>query len=51
MIAPNIWIDPRNGNDYFLNVQYPEGRSSIWTICTRFRCAGRSSRSPHGWIW
>jgi multidrug efflux pump subunit AcrB len=24
MIAPNLWIDPRNGNDYFLTVQYPE---------------------------
>src|SRR3984957_3936761 len=25
MIAPNYWIDPKNGNDYFLTVQYPEG--------------------------
>ncbi|HEY2016881.1 MAG TPA: efflux RND transporter permease subunit, partial [Bryobacteraceae bacterium] len=25
MIAPNVWIDPRNNNNYFLNVQYPEG--------------------------
>ena len=24
MIAPSIWIDPHNGNDYFLTVQYPE---------------------------
>jgi len=24
MIAPNVWIDPRNGNNYFLTVQYPE---------------------------
>jgi multidrug efflux pump subunit AcrB len=24
MVAPNIWIDPRNNNNYFLNVQYPE---------------------------
>ncbi|MEB2284617.1 MAG: acriflavine resistance protein B [Polyangiaceae bacterium UTPRO1] len=24
MIAPSIWIDPANGNDYFLTVQYPE---------------------------
>ena len=23
MIAPNVWIDPRNNNNYFLNVQYP----------------------------
>lgn len=26
MIAPNIWIDPRNNNNYFLNVQYKEGQ-------------------------
>jgi multidrug efflux pump subunit AcrB len=26
MIAPNIWIDPHNNNNYFLNVQYPEGQ-------------------------
>jgi multidrug efflux pump subunit AcrB len=26
MIAPNIWIDPRNNNNYFLNVQYPENQ-------------------------
>jgi multidrug efflux pump subunit AcrB len=24
MVAPNVWIDPRNSNNYFLNVQYPE---------------------------
>jgi multidrug efflux pump subunit AcrB len=24
MVAPNVWIDPRNGNNYFLAVQYPE---------------------------
>jgi multidrug efflux pump subunit AcrB len=23
-VAPNIWIDPKNNNNYFLNVQYPE---------------------------
>jgi multidrug efflux pump subunit AcrB len=26
MIAPNLWIDPKNGNNYFLSVQYPEDR-------------------------
>jgi multidrug efflux pump subunit AcrB len=26
MIAPNLWIDPRNGNNYFLTVQYPENQ-------------------------
>jgi multidrug efflux pump subunit AcrB len=24
MVAPNIWIDAKNNNNYFLNVQYPE---------------------------
>ena len=24
MIAPSYWIDPRNGNQYFLSVQFPE---------------------------
>jgi multidrug efflux pump subunit AcrB len=24
MIAPSIWSDPRNGNNYYLTVQYPE---------------------------
>jgi multidrug efflux pump subunit AcrB len=24
MIAPSYWIDPRNGNDYMLTVQFPE---------------------------
>ncbi|HEY6329270.1 MAG TPA: efflux RND transporter permease subunit, partial [Blastocatellia bacterium] len=24
MIAPSYWIDPKNGNDYMLTVQYPE---------------------------
>jgi len=24
MIAPSVWIDPKNGNDYFLTAQYPE---------------------------
>jgi multidrug efflux pump subunit AcrB len=26
MIAPNLWIDPKNGNNYFLTVQYPESQ-------------------------
>jgi HAE1 family hydrophobic/amphiphilic exporter-1 len=25
MIAPSYFVDPRNGNDYLLTVQYPEG--------------------------
>jgi multidrug efflux pump subunit AcrB len=30
MIAPDLWIDPLSGNDYYLTVQYPE--SQIRTI-------------------
>jgi len=30
MIAPNLWIDPKSGNNYYLTVQYPE--SQIRTI-------------------
>ena len=26
MIAPNLWIDTTNGNNYFLTVQYPEAQ-------------------------
>ena len=26
MIAPNVWIDNKNGNNYFLTVQYPEAQ-------------------------
>jgi len=26
MIAPSYWVDPRNGNNYFVTVQYPENR-------------------------
>ena len=43
MIAPSFWIDPKTGNDYMLTVQYPEHRSRLWTICGRFRCAGRAT--------
>jgi HAE1 family hydrophobic/amphiphilic exporter-1 len=30
MIAPSYWVDPKNGNDYMLTVQYPE--SQVKTI-------------------
>ena len=33
MIAPSIWIDPKNGNDYFLTAQYSEkGIDSLETL-------------------
>ncbi len=24
MVAPSVWVDPKNGNNYWLTVQYPE---------------------------
>jgi HAE1 family hydrophobic/amphiphilic exporter-1 len=30
MIAPNYWVDPKNGNPYLLTVQYPE--NSVKTL-------------------
>ena len=26
MIAPSYWVDPKNGNNYFVTVQYPENQ-------------------------
>ncbi len=26
MIAPSYWVDPENGNNYFVTVQYPENQ-------------------------
>ena len=31
MIAPSFWIDPKNGNDYMLTVQYPENQVKTLT--------------------
>ncbi len=30
MIAPSYWVDPHNGNDYMLTVQYPEEQIKGW---------------------
>ncbi|MFN8624368.1 MAG: efflux RND transporter permease subunit [Candidatus Binatia bacterium] len=45
MIAPSIWIDPKNGNDYFLTVQYPE--PAIHSIDTLLNIPVRGARG-HG---
>ncbi|MBP1686256.1 MAG: acriflavin resistance protein [Deltaproteobacteria bacterium] len=45
MIAPSIWIDPKNGNDYFLTVQYPE--PDIHSVDTLLNIPVRSA-SDHG---
>src|SRR5262249_22995442 len=48
MIAPNVWIDPKNGNNYFLTVQYPEKQikslSDLQSIPLRANGALRSTR-------
>jgi hydrophobic/amphiphilic exporter-1 (mainly G- bacteria), HAE1 family len=46
MIAPSIWIDPKNGNDYFLTAQYPE--QDIRSLDTLLNIPVRSSRVDHG---
>jgi len=43
MIAPSIWIDPKNGNDYFLTVQYPE--DAIQSIETLLNIPVRGSKT------
>ncbi len=44
MIAPNYWSDRKNGNNYFLTVQYYEnGTAAIQTPLDlkKFRCGRR----------
>jgi multidrug efflux pump subunit AcrB len=45
MVAPSIWIDPKNGNDYFLTVQYPE--RDIRSLDTLLNIPVRSSRADY----
>jgi HAE1 family hydrophobic/amphiphilic exporter-1 len=45
MIAPSIWIDPKNGNDYFLTVQYPE--HDITSLDTLLNIPVRGSHADH----
>ena len=63
MIAPSYWVDPKNGNDYFLTVQYPETEvktlSDLKTIpisrrrrkrsvAARFRGEHQANSGTHG---
>src|SRR5215813_7001142 len=43
MIAPNYWIDPRNGNPYMLTVQYPENRVKTLSDLTQIPLRGPKS--------
>jgi multidrug efflux pump subunit AcrB len=45
MIAPSYWVDPKNGNNYFVSVQYPENQvKSIEELkAMPLRAAGRTA--------
>ena len=51
MIAPNIWIDPRNNNNYFLNVQYREGQIRGLDDLRSIPLRGPKLMEPTGSIW
>lgn len=46
MIAPSYWVDPKNGNDYLLTVQYPEGQVKSLTDLKQIPLRGASSANP-----
>src|SRR5262249_15313172 len=46
MIAPSYWIDPRNGNDYLLTVQYPEKQVSTMDDLLAIPLRGANSVHP-----
>ncbi len=43
MIAPNYWIDPKNGNPYMLAVQYPEDQIKTMTDLKQIPLRGAKS--------
>jgi multidrug efflux pump subunit AcrB len=46
MIAPSYWIDPRNGNQYFLSVQMPETQVASLDDIKTIPLRGTSDTSP-----
>lgn len=46
MIAPSIWTDPRNGNNYFLTVQYPEQQVKTLNDLRSIPLHGTNRKSP-----
>src|SRR4051794_21577565 len=46
MIAPSYWIDPKNGNDYMLTVQYPENQVRSISDLRAIPLRGASNRLP-----
>ena len=51
MIAPNVWIDPRNGNNYFLTVQYPEAQIRTVQDLEAIPLHAEGAANRPGWIW
>ena len=52
MIAPSLWIDPRNGNPLLSwPCSIPRSRFRTCSICARFRCADRHPSSRRGSTW
>jgi hydrophobic/amphiphilic exporter-1 (mainly G- bacteria), HAE1 family len=45
MIAPSYWVDPKNGNNYFLTVQYPE--SQVKSLLDLKQIPLRASSNPN----
>ncbi|MEO8597435.1 MAG: efflux RND transporter permease subunit [Candidatus Solibacter sp.] len=46
MIAPSYWIDPKNGNDYMLTVQYPETQVQTLGDLRAIPLRGTASAQP-----
>src|SRR4029077_6775155 len=46
MIAPSYWVDPKNGNDYMLTVQYPENQVSNVTDLRSIPLHGDRVKDP-----
>ena len=46
MIAPSYWIDPKNGNDYMLTVQYPERQVKTLSDLRAIPLRGPSDPAP-----
>ena len=51
MIAPSLWIDPRNGNPYYLAVQYPEKQVQNMADLRSIPLRGPASTSPRDSTW
>ena len=46
IIAPSYWVDPRTGNNYFVTVQYPEGRVKSIQDLETMPLRGPNSKMP-----